>query len=115
MEQQLDEPHRTKLEVTITDLEAPDRIASGEIIDISQSGVCANLSMRLPLGAIVKARVGDCVMFGHVICCDAEQPFRTSIEVIRVLIGQSYQARLVNAILAETMPATPGVVISTTK
>jgi hypothetical protein len=115
MERRLDERYQTNLDVTVTDIAAPDRIASGQIVDISESGVCANLSLRFAPGAIVKAQLADCVLFGHVIDSDEGQPSRTGIEVVRVLIGESDLARLVNAILAERMPATPGIrAVSTT-
>jgi hypothetical protein len=54
-------------------------------------------------------------LFGHVIYCDDEPAFRTGIEIVRVLIGESDLARLVNAILTETMPNTPGVVSVSSK
>jgi hypothetical protein len=109
MDLRLDERYQTNLEVKVTDIAAPERIAIGELIDISESGVCANLSMRLEPGAIVKAYTGDCTLFGHVVYCDGDPIFRTGIEVVRVLIGESDLARLVRAILLENMPATPGV------
>jgi hypothetical protein len=118
-ERRLDERYQTNLHVTVTDLAAPERVASGQIVDISQSGVCVNLSSRFAPGAIVKAQLADCVLFGHVIDCaqvnanqtdiPQDQLFRTGIEVVRVLIGESDLARLVNAVLAEKMPATPGI------
>jgi hypothetical protein len=128
-ERRLDERYQANLDVTVTDIAAPDRIASGWMVDISQSGVCANLSSEFALGSVVKAQLADCVLFGHVIDCarveanepkanqpghnpaasHQDQPFRTGIEVVRVLIGESDLARLVNAVLAEKMPATPGV------
>jgi hypothetical protein len=119
MERRLDERYQANMDVTVTDIAAPDRTASGRIVDISQSGVCANLSLRFGPGAIVKAQLSDCVLFGHVIDCaqidpgqidhNQGQSFRTGIEVVRVLIGDSDLARLVNAVLAEKMPATPGI------
>ncbi len=109
MDRRIDSRYPASLQVTVTDIAAPDRVASGLLMDISESGVCATLSLALALGAIVKAQVGDCVLFGHVTYCTEEQPFRTGIEVVRVLIGESDIARLMNSILAESMPATPGV------
>jgi hypothetical protein len=110
MDRRLDERYQTNLAATVTDLAAPDRVASGQIVNVSQMGVCANLSMRLTPGATVKVQIGDCALFGHVTYCDEERSFLTGIEIVRVLIGESPLARLVNAILAEAMPATPGVV-----
>jgi hypothetical protein len=114
MDRRIDSRYPASLQVTVTDIAAPDRVASGLLVDISESGVCATLSLALAESAIVKAQVGDCVLFGHVTYCDVsnsheEQSFRTGIEVVRVLIGESDLARLMKAILAETMPATPGV------
>jgi hypothetical protein len=110
MDRRLDERYQTNLAVTVTDLETPDRVASGRIVNVSESGACAELSMRMTPGATVKVAIGDCVLFGHVTYCDEERSFRTGIEIVRVLIGQSDLSRLVNAILAEAMPAVPGVV-----
>jgi hypothetical protein len=112
MDRRIDSRYPASLEVTVTDIAAPDRVASGLVVDISQSGVCATLSMAMAKGAIVKAQVGDCVLFGHVVYCIEEQSFRTGIEVVRVLIGESDLARLMNAMLAESMPSTPGVIAS---
>jgi len=109
MDRRLDERYRTNLAATVTDIAAPDRVASGQIINVSQGGVAANLSMRLATGAIVKVQIGDCTLFGEVAYCDEEPSFLTGIEIVRVLIGESDLSRLVQAILAEAMPATPGV------
>jgi hypothetical protein len=109
MDRRLDERYRTNLAATVTDIAAPDRVASGQIINVSQGGVSASLSMRLAIGAIVKVHIGDCTLFGQVTYSDEEPSFLTGIEIVRVLIGESDLSRLVNAILAEAMPDTPGV------
>lgn len=109
MDRQLNKRYQTNLEVTVTEIAAQDRIASGKIVDISESGVCANLSLRLGAGAIVKMQLGDCELFGNVTYCTEGRWFRTGIEIVRVVIGESDLSRLVNAVLAETMPTTPGV------
>ncbi len=109
MDRRFDERYRTNLAATVTDIAAPERVASGQVVNVSQSGVCANLSMRVAPGATVKVQIGDCALFGHVTYCDDDPAFRTGIEIVRVLIGESDLARLVKAILVETMPATPGV------
>jgi hypothetical protein len=109
MDRRLDERYQTNLAAIVTDIASPDHVASGRIVNVSQSGICACLSMRLAVGATVKVEVEDCRLFGHVIYSDEKPGFRTGIEIVRVLIGESDLSRLVNAILAETMPATPGV------
>jgi hypothetical protein len=115
MDRRLAEQYQTNLAAIVTDIASPDRVASGQIVNVSPSGICASLSMRLAVGATVKVQIGDCKLFGHVIYCDEEPAFRTGIEIVRVLIGESDLSRLVNAILAETMPTTPGVVAATAK
>jgi hypothetical protein len=113
MDQRLDERYQTNLAVTVTDIAAPNRVASGQIVNLSQSGACATLSMALAPGAIVKVQIGDCVLFGHVTYCD--QSFRTGIEVVRALIGESDLSGLVNTILADVMPNMPGVRVSSAR
>lgn len=109
MDRRIDERFPTNLDVTVTDISAPEHCAAGQIVDISRSGVCANLSLRFAAGAVVKAQLADCVLFGHVIYSNEGPWFRTGIEVVRVLMGESDLSRLLNGILAETMPAIPGV------
>jgi hypothetical protein len=115
MDRRLDERYQTNLAVTVTDIAVPDRIASGQIVNLSQSGACVNLSRRLDPGAIVKIQVGDCSLFGHVTYCDDDPAFRTGIEIVRVLIGESDLSRLLKSILAEVMPATPGVTVCSSR
>jgi hypothetical protein len=110
-----DERYQTNLAATVTDISAPDRVASGQIVNVSHAGLCANLSLGLAPGATVKVQIGDCRLFGHVTYCDEDQSFRTGIEIVPVLIGESDLARLVNTILAETMPTTPGVAAGATR
>jgi hypothetical protein len=115
MDRRLEERYQTNLAAIVNDIAAPDRVVPGRIVNVSQSGICATLSMRLAVGATVKVQIDDCTLFGHIVYCGEEPPFRTGIEVVRVLIGESDLSRLVNAILAETMPNTPGVVVISTK
>lgn len=109
MDRRLYDRHQTNLDVTVTDIGNPDRVAAGRVIDVSQAGVSADLNLHFDDGAAVKIQMGDCVLFGCVTYSAGSDPFRTGIEVVRVLIGHSDLARLVNAILAEHMPALPGV------
>ena len=110
MDHRLDERYPVNLDGVVTDLALPEHFAESRIVDISESGLCALAPLRFGAGAIVKVQIGDCTLFGHVSYCDAEGPsFRTGIEVVRVLIGESNLSRLLNSILAEAMPSTPGV------
>jgi hypothetical protein len=110
MDRRLDRRHQTNLAVTVTEIADPGRVASGQIVEISQSGISANISRHLVLGASVKVQLADCVLFGRVTSCDEEPAFRVVIEVVEVLLGESDLSRLVNAILVNVMPTMPGII-----
>ncbi len=79
-------------------------------MDVSQSGVRAQVPLHLSPGSVVKLQVGDSVLFGEVHHSrEDDRGSEVGIEVVRVLIGESELGRLVNAILAESLPNTPGV------
>jgi len=115
MDLRLEERYQTNLAAIVTDLASQDPVATGQMLNVSQSGICLSLSTRLAVGATVKVQIADCNLFGHVIYCGEKPAFRTGIEIVRVLIGESELSRLVNAILAEIMPNTPGVVAAPAK
>ena len=112
MDRQLNQHYQASLEVRVIDITDHDQVASGKIVDISQSGVHANLSLRFEAGASVRVQLGDCELFGRVTYCAEGRSFRTGIEVQRVVIGESDLSRLVNTVLADTMPTTPGVKVN---
>jgi hypothetical protein len=110
MDRRLHDRYPVNLEATVTDIAVQNHAAPGRIVDISQAGVCALLSLELATGAIVKVQIGDSALFGQVTYCNREgESLRTGIEVVRVLIGESDLSRVVNAMLAELMPSTPGI------
>jgi hypothetical protein len=122
MDRRLDERHQATGDITVTDIAKPERVASGRIVDISEAGICAGLSLRFDVNMPVKVQLGDCSLFGHITYCtegssagSEAAPFRTGIEVARVLVGQSDLSRLIRAVLAESMPATPGVNVIPTR
>jgi hypothetical protein len=112
VERRLHERYPANLDAEVSDISSPDHIASGRIIDISHSGVCALVPLDFREGAIVRLKIADCSLFGHVIYCrPQEQSYRIGIEVVRVLVGESDLARLLKRVLAEEMSDTPGVSI----
>ena len=66
MDRRHDRRYPANLEVTVTDIAAPDRVASGKMVDISQSGVGVELSLPFKAGAIVEVQTGDCALIGRV-------------------------------------------------
>jgi hypothetical protein len=102
MNRRLHERYTTNLEVTVAEVASPEHIASGCIADVSLSGLCIHLSHRIPPGAAVKVQTEECLMFGHVVYSDRQAPFRTGIEVVQVLFGESDLSRLINAVRDES-------------
>ncbi len=101
MERRLDERYYTDLDVIVTDVDAPDRVTTGRIFDISRSGIRADLPLRYAPGTSIRAQVGPNTLFGHVVYCDDyENFFRTGIEVAHVLVGESDLSKLVRAVQA---------------
>jgi hypothetical protein len=110
MEQRLHPRWPANLDIALTRVDDPRQTATGRIVDVSESGVCVRVLLQVLPGAIVKLEMADCALFGQVIhCCHYSSAYEIGIEVVRVLIGQSDLARQVNAVLAESMPALPGV------
>ena len=98
MERRLHERYPANLDAAVSDIAMPDRTAAGRLVDISASGVRAEVPLAFPIGAIVKLQIADSTLFGHVIYCRCEEKTnQIGIEVVRVLIGESDLARLLNA------------------
>ena len=113
MDRRLDERFPAHLDAKVTDLATRDW-AAGTVADISSSGVCVISMKQFAPNAVVKLEVADSVLFGSVVhCTETGSSFRVGIELVRVLLGGSDIANLLNAVLVEVLPATPGVVAST--
>jgi hypothetical protein len=112
IEKRLHRRFPTNLDVVLTDVANPDQAGTGWIVDVSRTGIRARMPSRVDLGAIVKLEVADCALFGQALRCHEDAgAYEIGIEIVRVLIGRSDLARLVNAVLAEAMPNTPGVTV----
>jgi hypothetical protein len=107
MDRRVDRRYPVNLEATVTDIAAQDRVASGRIVDISQSGVGSQLSLRFAAGSIVKVQAGDCALFGRVTYSTEGPSSRTGIEVVRMFRGESDLSQLFNSILCQARPTTP--------
>ena len=106
MDRRIHERHLAHLQVRLTDLATPEVSASGEGIDISESGIGVYLPLKFVPGSVVEMNINDSQLFGVVTHSMPERSFfRTGIEVWQVLIGRSELAEILKAILQETMPA----------
>ena len=105
MDRRIHERRLAHFQVRLTDLASPQVSASGEGIDISESGIGVYLPLRFTPGRVVELKINDSALFGVVTSSMPDRSFfRTGIEVWQVLIGRSELAELLKATLQETMP-----------
>jgi hypothetical protein len=113
VQRRLHERRPVDLEGRLTDLATPGLTVLARIVDISQSGVRVRVPFQLSPGDLVKLSIADCAMFAQVIHSRQDGAgSEIGVEVIRVLIGDSDLGGLLNSILAEKMPNTPGVTVA---
>lgn len=92
-------------QVRVTELSAPEFSASGQAIDISESGIAVYLPLQFAPGSPVRLNIRDSVLYGFVAYSFPERSFfRTGIEVVEVLIGTSGLSQLLKATLEEATP-----------
>ena len=105
MDRRIHERHPTDFQVRVTELEDPDFSASGQVVDISQSGMGVYLPLQFKPGSVVRLTIDDTVLYGFVAHSTPERSyFRTGIEIVQVLIGGSDFSQLLKSTLEETMP-----------
>ena len=110
MDTRLHERFPANFNATVTPLRNRSNGASGDVADISESGICIALPLEFTPGEIVQLDIADCVLFGHIIYCHAAGAvFRTGIEVEQVLLGGTNLSQILHETLLETMPGTPGL------
>ena len=105
MDRRIHERYPTDFQVRVTAVEDPDFSASGQVIDISQSGMGIYLPLQFMPGTVVRLTMDDSVLYGFVAHSTPERSyFRTGIEVVQVLIGGSDLSQLLKSTLEEAMP-----------
>jgi PilZ domain-containing protein len=105
VDRRIHERHPPDFQVRVTELEDPDFSASGQVVDISPSGMGVHLPLQFMLGSVVRLNINDSVLFGFVAYSTPERSyFRTGIEVVQVLIGGSDLSQVLKATLEEVMP-----------
>ena len=97
-------------EVTVTELSRQNKSGSGWVRDISESGVGVTLPFALNPGAIVKLDLADSSLFGHVAHCRADgENYVVGFQIEQVLLGGTDVSKLLNRLLHEANPRTPGL------
>lgn len=90
VDRRIHERNPTDFQARVTAVANPEVSASGQVVDISQSGIGVYLPLRFAPGSIVQLNIDDSVLFGFVAHSTPERSyFRTGIEVVQVLIGAS--------------------------
>jgi len=89
----------------VTELEDPDFSASGQVVEISESGIGVYLPLQFMPGSVVRLNINDSVLYGFVAHSTPERSyFHTGIEVVKVLIGGSDLSQALKATLEDVMP-----------
>ena len=105
MDRRIHDRHLANFQVRLTDLARPEMSASGEVVNISESGIGVYMPLKFTPGSVVELNINDSALFGVVTYSRPERSFfRTGVEVWQVLIGRSELGELLKATLQETMP-----------
>lgn len=105
MDRRIHERHPAGFQARVTAVEDCEISASGQVVDISQSGIGIYLPLRFAPGSMVQLNIDDSVLFGFVAHSTPERSyFRTGIEVVQVLIGGSDLSQLLRSTLEDAIP-----------
>ena len=105
MDRRYHERHPADLQVRVSEVDTPEFSASGQIVDISESGIGVYLPLQFTPGRAVRLNINDSVLYGFVAYSRPERSyFRTGIEVVQALIGGSDPSQLLKATLEEARP-----------
>jgi hypothetical protein len=89
--------------------------ASGTVSDISPSGICVAMPIQLATGELITLEMADSLLSGSVAYSESENSeFRTVIEIKKVSLGTTDLSHLLQRILIDTIPCTPGLEYSET-
>ena len=93
-------------DVTISEVERPERMIPGRVANISGSGIQLILPLDVAPGSVLRLDVSGNSLFGHVVYAKPEgEEFLTGIELTRVLFGDNDLSKLLEAVLKAQMPA----------
>jgi hypothetical protein len=105
MDWRADDRKPLPFQVRATAFANPEFSASGEVLDVSESGISVYLPLQFTPGTLVCITIKDSLLHGSVLYSIPERSFfRTGIELNQVLIGSSNSSQLLKATLKEAMP-----------
>ena len=106
MDRRIHKRRPATFQVRVSEVSTPELSVSGQACDISESGIGIDLPIQFKPGSVVRLNINDCVLFGFVAHSTPERSgFRTGIEVVQVLLGNSDLAQLLKVTLQEAMPS----------
>ncbi len=107
MERRTEERYEVRFETKVT---ARGQSVSGRVSNISESGISVGLPFQLSPGDAVELEMADSTVYGHVVYSNKESDyFRTGIHASRVALGETSLSSLLQRVLIETLPLTPGL------
>jgi hypothetical protein len=105
VDRRIDERQPTSFQVRVSEVDILEFSASGQVIDISESGIAVYLPLQFMPRSVVRLNINDSVLYGFVAHSTPERSyFRTGIEVVQVLIGGSDLSQVLKTTLEEAMP-----------
>ena len=100
MDRRLRERLLLNLEARVMNLSCEGRLEEGQLVDVSEAGVCVRLLAPLAAGDVVRVDFSEGTLFGQIVHVTAEgSRFRTGIEVFEVLLANSDLSRLIQRTL----------------
>ena len=104
MDRRSEDRRPCNLDARLTGLKNGDT-GSGQILNISKSGICVVSALPFERGDVVQVEMGENRMFGHIAYCEPEaQLYRCGMEIVQVLVGGSQISRLLATILTDSIP-----------
>jgi hypothetical protein len=107
MERRREERFQVRFETKVT---ARGQSVLGRVSNISESGISVDLPFQLSPGDSLELEMADSTVYGHVVYSEREgEYFRTGIDASRVSLGETSLSSLLQRVLMETLPMTPGL------
>jgi PilZ domain len=107
MERRREERYEVRFETKVS---VRGQAVLGRVSNISESGISVDLPFQLSAGDMAQLELADSTIYGHVVYSDKEGDyFRTGIHASRVALGRTSLSGLLQRVLMETLPLTPGV------
>ena len=110
MDRRFDQRYPTSLNARVTALREQEHSCSGDVSDISKSGIGRSIPLQLSPGEQVRLDMAKSVLYGRIAYSAPEgMLFRTGMEVYRVVLGGTDLSDVLQTILRQEMPRLPGL------